>query len=80
VSDGLLFQTSGGHLIKQGLEEMIIIAVNQDDIVSMTGQSPGGTDSAKAHADYDDPFFLHVLLFSLVVVLWLSSSSVPLEM
>jgi hypothetical protein len=50
----------GGDLIKEGLEEVIIIAVHQHDFKTLSGEYPCGVDTTKPHADNDDPF-LHYL-------------------
>jgi hypothetical protein len=50
------------HLVEQGLKQVVIRAIDQDDFRGRVLESLGGGESAKAAADYDDSRLSHLLL------------------
>src|SRR5215470_4400836 len=60
-------QNRRGHLIEQGLKQVVIRAVDQDDFCRRLLESLGDGQSRKATADYDDFRPSHLLQFPSVV-------------
>ena len=51
VGYGLLFEPCSCHLVKQWLEQMIVVPINQDDFHPLAGKLPCCPDPSKPHAD-----------------------------
>src|SRR5215467_5382277 len=52
------------HLVEQGLKQVVIRAIDQDDFRGRILESLGSGQSAKATADYNDSRLIHLLLIS----------------
>src|SRR5690606_895560 len=54
IGDLFGFEAAGGHLIEQWREEVVVLAVDEDDVYGLVLESAGGIQPAKSGADDDD--------------------------